>query len=83
MLTMAPITPTRALVRVILDEAHTQRLSIRQLAERSLIPNSTLARKIAGVRPLQYEELVALAGALGTTAGDLASRADALTTDAA
>lgn len=88
LLSMAPITLTQALGQAIKDEADRQGLSIRQVAGRAGIPNSTLARSIPTEtapfpRPLRWNDIVAVAIALNVTASDLASRADALVGDAA
>lgn len=82
---MATITPTKALAQVIDAERDRQNISTRRLAELSRMPNSTLHRSISGdwPRPLRWDELVAIADALSTTASALANRADALVSDAA
>lgn len=79
-LCMAQITPTMALAQVIKAEADRQQLSLRKLAELAHLPTSTFHRSIFGdwPRPLRWDELVKVAGALGTRASVLADQADAL-----
>lgn len=62
--------------RVIADELERSDLSLRQISDRSLMPRTTLARKIE-VGGFTFEELTRLANAFGTTVADLTRKAEA------
>lgn len=62
-------------VRRLLDE---RRWTGRELARRTGLAHNTLAVKVRGERPLDVNEVDAIAAALGIPAAQLIARADAV-----
>lgn len=73
---MAQTTMTGRLAEVIREAAGEQGKSLRAIAEATNIPPSTLSRSLRGGRPLDTEELNAIALFLGTTMTALVTAAE-------
>lgn len=61
------ITPTEAVAEVVRGTMEQAGESAKHLAEVTLIPRTTLVRRLAGTSPFTIPELERIASALGTT----------------
>lgn len=60
-------TPTEAVAEVVRGMMQRGDESVKHLAEVTLIPRTTLVRRLAGTSPFTIPELERIAAALGTT----------------
>lgn len=66
------------LAEIVRNAVADQGLSIRDLASATLIPRTTLDRRLAGASPFTVPELRAIAACLGTSGSALLAAAEAV-----
>lgn len=71
------ITPTEAVAEVVRGTMEQAGESAKHLAEVTLIPRTTLVRRLAGTSPFTIPELERIASVLGTTVTQILADAGA------
>lgn len=74
---VTPPSQTQVVATIVRQTMEEQGLSVKSLSEKTHIPRTTLARRLAGGSPFTLNELDAIAAQLGQTASDLMAAADA------
>lgn len=76
MSTVHMVTTTKAVAEVVSDKMPGRGLSVKSLSDSTLIPRTTLARRLAGSSPFTVHELELIAPLLGSTVVSLLTEAE-------